>query len=205
MTWDYAHICSGLTRLVREEYSCHDSGASREHARITRRAQDGSVHMQVVSRPVKIKILQLTQPNKDCTVIAMLEYKKKWVWIISCRPLQTIYVLCATCMLEILFSSISLNVPFTVNGPIREFLEGWGLHRVVGIMEWFTVHHVVDLKRSVGFNILPWLALYKKKVLFRANQGWIHNRPFQVYHMVNRKPLYNMWVFFFFLLYIVHA
>ena len=29
------------------------------------------------------------------------------------------------------------------------FLEGGGLHGVVGIMEWFTVHHVVDLKRSV--------------------------------------------------------
>ena len=39
------------------------------------------------------------------------------------------------------------------------FLEGWGLHGVVGIMEWFTVHHVVDLKRSVCFNILPWSAL----------------------------------------------
>ena len=39
-------VCSGRTRLVRAGYSCHDSGASRERARITRRAQDGSVHMQ---------------------------------------------------------------------------------------------------------------------------------------------------------------
>ena len=28
---------------------------------------------------------------------------------------------------------------------LQMFLEGWGLHGVVGIMEWFTVHHVVDL------------------------------------------------------------
>ena len=39
-------VCSGLTRLVRAGYSRHESGASRERARITRRAQDGSVHMQ---------------------------------------------------------------------------------------------------------------------------------------------------------------
>ena len=39
-------VSSGLTRLVRAGYSRHDSGASRERARITRRAQDGSVHMQ---------------------------------------------------------------------------------------------------------------------------------------------------------------
>ena len=39
-------VCSGLTRLVRAGYSRHGSGASRERARITRRAQDGSVHMQ---------------------------------------------------------------------------------------------------------------------------------------------------------------
>ena len=39
-------VCSGLTWLVRAGYLRHDSGASREHARITRRAQDGSVHMQ---------------------------------------------------------------------------------------------------------------------------------------------------------------
>ena len=39
-------VCSGLTRLVRAGYSRHDSGASRVRARITRRAQDGSVHMQ---------------------------------------------------------------------------------------------------------------------------------------------------------------
>ena len=46
--------CSGLTRLVRAGYSRHDSGASRERARITQRAQDGSVHMQLVSRPAPI-------------------------------------------------------------------------------------------------------------------------------------------------------
>ena len=39
-------VCSRLTRLVRAGYSRHDSGASRERARITQRAQDGSVHMQ---------------------------------------------------------------------------------------------------------------------------------------------------------------
>ena len=39
-------VCSGLTRLVRAGYSRHDSGASRERARITRRAQDGSIRMQ---------------------------------------------------------------------------------------------------------------------------------------------------------------
>ena len=39
-------VCSRLTRLVRAEYSRHDSGASRERARIMQRAQDGSVHMQ---------------------------------------------------------------------------------------------------------------------------------------------------------------
>ena len=47
-------VCSGLTRLVRAGYSRHDSGASSEHARIMRRAQDGSVHMQLVSRPAPI-------------------------------------------------------------------------------------------------------------------------------------------------------
>ena len=47
-------VCSGLTRLVRAGYSRHDPGASREPARITRRAQDGSVHMQLVSRPAPI-------------------------------------------------------------------------------------------------------------------------------------------------------
>ena len=39
-------VCSGLTRLVRARYSHPDSGASRERARITRHAQDGSIHMQ---------------------------------------------------------------------------------------------------------------------------------------------------------------
>ena len=39
-------VCSGLARLVHAGYSRHDSGASRERARITRREQDGSVHMQ---------------------------------------------------------------------------------------------------------------------------------------------------------------
>ena len=39
-------VCSGLTRLVRPGYFRHYSGASRERARITRRAKDGSVHMQ---------------------------------------------------------------------------------------------------------------------------------------------------------------
>ena len=39
-------MCSRLSRLVRAGYSRHHSGASREHARITRWAQDGSVHMQ---------------------------------------------------------------------------------------------------------------------------------------------------------------
>ena len=41
--------CSGLTRLVRagnSRVSRHDSGANRERARITWRAQNGSVHMQ---------------------------------------------------------------------------------------------------------------------------------------------------------------
>ena len=47
-------VCSELTRLVRRGYSRHNSGASRERARITRRAQDGSVHMQLVSRPAPI-------------------------------------------------------------------------------------------------------------------------------------------------------
>ena len=47
-------VCSGLTRLVRAGYSRRDSGASRECARITRHAQDGSVHMQLVSRPAPI-------------------------------------------------------------------------------------------------------------------------------------------------------
>ena len=49
-------VCSGLTtcRLVRAGYSRHYSGASRERARITRRAQDGSVHMQLISRPAPI-------------------------------------------------------------------------------------------------------------------------------------------------------
>ena len=40
------YVRSGLTRLVRAGYSCHDSGASRERAQIMRRAQDGSIHMQ---------------------------------------------------------------------------------------------------------------------------------------------------------------
>ena len=39
-------VCSGLTRLGRAGYSRHDSGASRERARIMWRAQDVSVHMQ---------------------------------------------------------------------------------------------------------------------------------------------------------------
>ena len=47
-------VCSGLTRLVRAGYSRHYSGASRERARITQHAQDGSVHMQLVSRPATI-------------------------------------------------------------------------------------------------------------------------------------------------------
>ena len=44
-------VCSGLTRLVCAGYSRRDSGASRERARITQRAQDGSVHMQLFSPP----------------------------------------------------------------------------------------------------------------------------------------------------------
>ena len=47
-------VCSRLTRLVRAGYSHYDSGASRERARITRRAQDGSIHMQLVLRPAPI-------------------------------------------------------------------------------------------------------------------------------------------------------
>ena len=39
-------VCSRLTRLVRAGYSHHDYGANRERARIPRRVQDGSVHMQ---------------------------------------------------------------------------------------------------------------------------------------------------------------
>ena len=39
-------MCSRLPGLVRAGYSHHHSGASREHARITRWAQDDSVHMQ---------------------------------------------------------------------------------------------------------------------------------------------------------------
>ena len=41
-------VCSRLTRLVRVGYSHHDhnSGASRERARITRHTQYGSIHMQ---------------------------------------------------------------------------------------------------------------------------------------------------------------
>ena len=38
--------CVAETRLVRAGYCRHDSGASRERARILRRAQDGSVHVQ---------------------------------------------------------------------------------------------------------------------------------------------------------------
>ena len=45
------------------------------------------------------------------------------------------------------------------NYVLEMFLEGWCLHIVVAIMEWFTVHHVVHLKRSV---ILPWLALLRR-------------------------------------------
>ena len=46
-TWrETTPVCSGLTRLVRAGYFRHYSEASRERARITRRAQDGSVHMQ---------------------------------------------------------------------------------------------------------------------------------------------------------------
>ena len=44
-------ICSGLTRLVCAGYSHHYSGASGKRARIMRHAQNGSVHMQLVSRP----------------------------------------------------------------------------------------------------------------------------------------------------------
>ena len=56
--WDYARICSGLTRLVRAGYSRHDSEARRERARIMWRVQDGGGHMQrslpssSISRPV---------------------------------------------------------------------------------------------------------------------------------------------------------
>ena len=52
-------VCSRPTRLVRAGYSRHDSGASRERARITQRAQDGSIHMQLVSRPAPIPPGQL--------------------------------------------------------------------------------------------------------------------------------------------------
>ena len=45
-------VCSGRTRLVRAGYSRHDSGASRERARITQRVQDGSVHMQRSPAPI---------------------------------------------------------------------------------------------------------------------------------------------------------
>ena len=37
---------------------------------------------------------------------------------------------------------------------MQVFLEGWGLHGVVGIMEWFTVHHVVDLKGMFVYSSL---------------------------------------------------
>ena len=47
-------VCSGLTRLVRAEYAHHYSGTSGERARITRRAQDGSV--QLLSRTVSFNI-----------------------------------------------------------------------------------------------------------------------------------------------------
>ena len=59
--WDYA-VCSRLTRLVCAGYSRHDSGASRERARILRRAQDGSVHMQrslpSSSYPARLTLIQ---------------------------------------------------------------------------------------------------------------------------------------------------
>ena len=54
--FDYIKVAPGDVRLrpcvadylglVRAGYSRHHSGASREHVRITRWAQDGSVHMQ---------------------------------------------------------------------------------------------------------------------------------------------------------------
>ena len=52
-------VCCGLTRLVRAGYSRHDSGASRERARIMRHAQDGSIqNVQLLSRPVDFKMVR---------------------------------------------------------------------------------------------------------------------------------------------------
>ena len=38
------------------------------------------------------------------------------------------------------------------------------------IMKWFTVHHVVDLKRSVCLFILPWLALRRTGLVLKRTK-----------------------------------
>ena len=66
-------VCSGLTRLVRAEYSRHYSGANGERARITRRAQDGSV--QLLSRPVSFKMWEVSF-DAQCPIFYPLDKGK---------------------------------------------------------------------------------------------------------------------------------
>ena len=57
-------VCIELTRLVCAGYFRHDTGASRERTQIMQRAQDDSVHMQLVSRPAPIPPGRLLKSNR---------------------------------------------------------------------------------------------------------------------------------------------